>query len=89
MNNKNSQAHLTSVIISHFNHFGNKPEGWNDTQGPTVTEVVTGGEVAFMLKYRGITGKADDLNSYGGYGFGSVKEADTPFGLWTVLVIHG
>ena len=73
------------VAIVCVHNCRNKP----DTQGPTVTEVVTGDEVAFKLKYRGITGKADDLNSYGGYGFGSVKEADTPFGLWTVLVIHG
>ncbi len=44
-----------------------------------VTEVSTGDTVTFKVQYRGITGKKGDLRSYGGYGFGTSREDDTPF----------
>jgi hypothetical protein len=46
---------------------------------PIDADVPTGEPVVFELRYRGITGKDDDLNASGGYGFGSREEVDSAF----------
>ena len=43
------------------------------------SDITAGDTVTFELKYRGISGKKDDLRAYGGYGFGGRDAVDSTF----------